>query len=256
MNRRKFIAASIAAAPVALMGAHHEKNENTQYIEWIHFDVLNNARRGDLEKFLETVVVPGLNKLGCQPIGVFRGMYGLRGSDVFMLVPHPTIESFLTAWDRLAETPEYQEAANTQMDTPLYKRMECSLISAFSHMPTVEVPSAIKGEKDRIFEMRTYESHNRLKGTLKIEMFNEGGEIDIFRKSGLHPIFFGKTLSGPLMPNLTYMIGFKNTEEQIENWARFRSSPAWTKLKADPRYKQTVSAITKNILVPTKFSQI
>ena len=49
-----------------------------------------------------------------------------------------------------------------------------------------------------MFEIRIYENHNRIKGDLKVEMSNEGGEIEIFRDVGLHPVFFGKTLVGPL----------------------------------------------------------
>jgi hypothetical protein len=255
MNRRKFVAAAIAATPATLLGAHHNEKP-TQYLEWIRFEVLNNARRGALETFLKNVIVPGLNKLGCRPIGVFRPRYGAHGSEVFMLVPHDTIESFLTVWDKLAATPAYQESANTEMDTPHYKRMESSLMTAFANIPKVEVPEAIKGEKGRIFEIRRYESHNRLIGERKIEMFNEGGEIEIFRDVGLHPIFFGKTISGPLMPNLTYMLGFKDMEQRDRNWKQFSASPAWEKLKTNERYKGTVSAISDNILVPTNFSQI
>ena len=59
--------------------------------------------------------------------------------------------------------------------------------------------------KSRILELRIYESHSTKAGQKKIEMFNEGGEIAIFRKTGLRPVFFGETLIGPLMPNLTYM---------------------------------------------------
>ncbi len=173
-----------------------------------------------------------------------------------MLVPHDTIDSFLTAWDRLAESDAFKDAADSSMDSPLYERMESSLMSAFSHMPKVEVPEAIDGKSSRIFEIRTYESHNRIKGDLKVEMFNEGGEIQIFRDVGLHPVFFGKTLAGPLMPNLVYMLGFKDMAERDANWKKFSASPAWGKLKANERYKGTVSSISDNILVPAKFSQI
>lgn len=255
MNRRKFVAAAAAATPATLIGAHHAKKP-TQYLEWIRFEVLNNSRRGDLEKFLRNVVVPGLNKLGCSPVGVFRPKYGAHGAEVFVLVPHNDIDSFLTVWDKLAATDAYRAAADTEMDTPLYDRMESSLMSAFSHMPKVEVPKAIEGVRGRIFEIRTYESHNRLKGDLKVEMFNEGGEIEIFRDVGLHPVFFGKTLSGPLMPNLIYMLGFKDMEERDKNWKRFSGSPAWDELKKNKRYAGTVSAISDNILQPTNYSQI
>lgn len=258
MNRRTFVTAAAAAAatPATLIGAHHEKSQSTGYVEWIKFEVLNNSRRGALENFLKDVVVPGLNKLGCSPIGVFRPKYGANGSNVFMLVPHKSIESFLTAWDQLETTPAYRSAADTEMDSPLYERMESSLLSTFSHMPEVEIPKAIEGERSRIFEIRTYESHNRLKATLKIDMFNEGGEIEIFREVGLHPVFFGKTLAGPLMPNLVYMLGFKDMAERDANWKKFSSNPSWNKLKVVEKYKGTVSAISDNILVPTNFSQI
>jgi len=258
MNRRKFVTAAAAATatPSALFATHHGPSKEAYYLEWIKFEVLNNSRRGALETFLKDIVVPGLNELGCSPIGVFRPKHGAHGTNVFMLVPHKTIDALSTTWDKLSQTPDYQKAANTDMDTPLYQRMESSLMKAFSHMPQVEVPSAIAGEKSRIFEIRIYESHNRLKGDLKVEMFNEGGEIEIFRNVGLHPVFFGKTLVGPLMPNLTYMLGFKDMAERDANWRRFSADQAWQKLRKNKRYAGTVSTITDNILVPTSFSQI
>ena len=257
MNRRPFVpAAAAAATPAALFGTHHEPSGDAHYLEWITFEVLNNARRGALETFLKDVVVPGLNSKGCSPVGVFRPKHGERGTKIFMLVPHKTIESFLTTWDKLVKTADYKKASNTEMETPLYDRMESSLMRAFSHMPQIEVPSAIAGGKGRIFEFRVYEAHNRVKSDLKVEMFNEGGEIEIFRNVGLHPVFFGKTLAGPLMPNLIYMLGFKDMAERDANWKRFSADPAWQKLRANKRYAGTVSAITDNIFVPTNYSQI
>ena len=38
----------------------------------------------------------------------------------------------------------------------------------------------------------------------KIEMFNEVGEIAIFKKTGLQPVFFGETIIGPKLPNHFY----------------------------------------------------
>jgi len=34
--------------------------------------------------------------------------------------------------------------------------------------------------------------------------------IAIFRRAGLQPVFFGETLIGAKMPNLTYMLVFEN----------------------------------------------
>lgn len=173
-----------------------------------------------------------------------------------MLVPHSTIASFLGAWNRLTQDQAYLAAADTEMDEPLYERMTTSLMVAFSGMPEVEVPASIKGKEGRIFELRTYEAHNRLKLDLKVEMFNDGGEIQIFRETGLHPVFFGKTLCGDNMPNLTYMLGFTSMEQRDAHWSAFSSSPAWAAIKDLPRYKGTVSTITDTILSPVAGSQI
>jgi len=40
-------------------------------------------------------------------------------------------------------------------------------------------------------ELRTYESHSKKANLKKIEMFNTG-EIAIFRRAGLSPVFFAK----------------------------------------------------------------
>ena len=164
MNRIKFLTTTAlagASSATLLNGGAHKAGEQ-RFHELIRFEVLNNSKRGQLEKFLGDIVIPGLNKLGCNPIGVFRPKYGAHGSEVYMLVPHANVDSFLTVWDKLADSPEYQAAADTDMANPLYERMESTLMKAFKGMTEVEVPSAVEGVKGRIFELRTYESHNRL----------------------------------------------------------------------------------------------
>ena len=44
-------------------------------------------------------------------------------------------------------------------------------------------------------------------GQKKIEMFNTGGELALFREVGMDPVFFGEALLGTRVPNLTYMLG-------------------------------------------------
>ncbi len=87
-------------------------------------------------------------------------------------------------------------------------------------------------------------------------MFNGGGEIAIFRKTGLMPVIFGEALIGPKLPNLTYMVGFDDEEAQEKAWQAFRSHPDWAKLKSDPQYKDTVPNITNILLRPAACSQI
>jgi hypothetical protein len=87
-------------------------------------------------------------------------------------------------------------------------------------------------------------------------MFNEGGEIKVFLKTGLQPVFFGETLIGPKMPNLTYMLVFDDMADRDAKWKVFGGDPEWKKLSSNPEYKDTVSNITDIILRPTPYSQI
>ena len=87
-------------------------------------------------------------------------------------------------------------------------------------------------------------------------MFNEGGEIEIFQKTGLQPVLFGETIAGDRMPSLVYILAFDDYDDMTKSWDKFRVDPAWKKLSADTFYAETVSTINDWIWRPTGFSQI
>ena len=122
-------------------------------------------------------------------------------------------------------------------------------------MPTLETP--IAADAERVFQLRIYESPSIKTGQTKIEMFNIG-EIDVFRETGLHPVFFGEALIGGKIPNLTYMLTFKDEEEQKANWKTFGGSEGWKKLKSIEKYadNKILSNITNILLKPMACSQI
>ena len=91
----------------------------------------------------------------------------------------------------------------------------------------------------------------------KVEMFHSG-EFDFFKNAGFHQVFFGDTVIGPRMPNLTYMLSFGDSAELEAKWKVFANDPAWKKLSSDPKYafESIVSNITNLILSPLSASQI
>jgi hypothetical protein len=159
----------------------------------------------------------------------------------------------------MLEDAEYlkagEEFLNAPPDAPAFFRMECSLLRAFDKMPALEQPVGAD-KKGRIFDLRIYESANPLKAKKKIQMFNEGGEIAIFRKTGLNPVMFAETIVGPAMPNLQYMLCFEDMKQYDAGWAAFRADPDWAKLSKDKQYKETVSNISDILLKPTGYSQL
>ena len=131
---------------------------------------------------------------------------------------------------------------------------------AFSAWPSLQRPfgGVFEGPaRSRIFELRTYESHSERAARKKIEMF-ESAEIAIFRRAGLQPVFFGETLVGSQLPNLTYMLVYENMAAHDKQWSAFSSDPEWKKLSTTPGYTdpEIVSNITNVYLRPATYSQI
>ena len=75
-----------------------------------------------------------------------------------------------------------------------------------------------------MFELRTYESASDQDHKRKVEMFNSG-EFDVFRNAGFWQIFYGDTLVGSRLPNLTYMIGFPDLAERDQDVEGLRGRP-------------------------------
>ena len=267
MKRREFVAASCLAGLAPLAGAARAEGapgrSNKEYIELRLYLLESPQKQKALLDFFGEAFVPALNRLGIAPVGVFTVLPQEGSSiteetpNVYVVLPHKSIESAVTTSARLMADQEYLKAGAAVLDAPksepAYTRIESSLLIAFDEMPRLEAP--VKQES-RLFQLRIYESHSAKMGQRKVEMFNSGGEIAIFRRTGLLPVFFGQSLVGDKLPNLTYMVGFEDMEANEAAWAAFRADPGWLKLRADPYYKDTVSNITNIFLRPAPCSQI
>jgi hypothetical protein len=258
MNRRQFIAlsgtASLAAVATTTNAATASERD---YYELQQYTVENEEQKKGLDTFFKEAAIPALNRAGIKPVGVFYPSEGL--SPVYVLLRHASVESFSTLIERLGEDEELKTKGaafiNAPASAPAFKRMESSFMVAFKGMPKVETPVRNPG---RVFQLRTYESPSVKTGLKKIEMFNDAGEISIFREVGLNPVFFGQTLAGAKMPNLTYMLAFKNMDEQKAAWKKFGGHPDWQKLRGMPEYsdKAILCGITNLLLVAADYSQI
>jgi hypothetical protein len=88
-------------------------------------------------------------------------------------------------------------------------------------------------------------------------MFN-AGEMQIFQRLEMRPVFFGETIVGPKQPNLMYMLSYDSLDSRDNLWHAFITDPAWKKLSAQPELKDSeiVANISNVILRPLTFSQI
>jgi hypothetical protein len=234
---------------------------NREFYELRTYHLRIGAKQKAFDEYFSKAAIPALNRAGITQVGVFGVMFGPESPTMRVLLPCKSFEALAAAWQQVEGDSEYQQAGasfiNSPASDPPYVRIESSFMVAFEGMPKLEVPAGAVGNKPRLFELRTYESATEKAGRKKVEMFNRG-EIAIFRRNGLQPVFFGQTLIGQNLPNLTYMLVFDNLEARTANWAKFVADPDWKKLSVMPGYTnaEAVSNISNIFLQPTPYSQI
>ena len=260
-NRRHFLTvAGVGLASAPVLGAAREAEgavEGRDFYELRQYQLADEGQKQGLDAFLRDAAIPAWNRIGIEPVGVFYPEEGL--SPVRVLMRHRSMDSVVSATQRMLGDAEFLRRGAAFIDAaaekPAFQRVESSLFLAFKGMPTIEAPAKGQG---RILQLRIYESPSVKTGQKKIEMFNDAGEIAIFRRVGLHPVFFGEALTGTKLPNLTYMLAFESQDELKANWKKFGADPDWKRLKGMAEYadKSILSGITNLILKPADYSQV
>jgi hypothetical protein len=264
MKRRSFVKASLltgtaaAIMPAASLASSNLPKTEMEFYELRIYSLKNAAQQKLVEDYFKTAAIPALNRLSVKPIGVFTELKPVGQTKIYVLLPYKSMDDFITIPGILDMDTIYKTGAadylNAPPADPAYIRIESSLFKAFDHMPKIEVPAP----QSRIFELRQYQSASEGAGKKKIDMFNNLGEIDIFKRLGFNPVFFGETIIGSSRPNLTYMLTFDNMDGHDRLWKAFGGDAKWKEIKATPGYSdaEIVSKITSTFLTPTDFSQI
>jgi hypothetical protein len=260
MTRRQLLASSIASASSALAFLPTQKKSNS-VIELRSYKLRNtlDAMPRRLNDFLSKQRLAALQRAGIAKVGFFGNVIGESSPYVLEVAEYKNLAQLESTWDALAADKDYA-AATASLDSSGalgYLRIDSSLLRSFDGLPSLEMPKSEPGRAPRVFELRTYESNSYGSLARKIGMFNNG-EIAIFRKTGLNPVFFGETVSGANAPNLTYMLWYDSLAAREANWKTFVTHPEWDKLKATPGLSdgEVVSNISNSILSPTAYSPI
>ena len=226
------------------------------------YTIKNADQESRIDNYLKNAYLPALHRAGIKTVGVFKPKADdpAFGTKVFVFIPLKELKQVEDAEAKLAKDKNYQEAGadyiNAAFDNSPYERIESILLKAFTAQPDFFVPKFTTPKSEQIFELRSYQSATEKIYHKKVEMFNEGGESEIFKKIGANAIFYGEVLSGSEMPNLIYMTSYENMKANEECWKTFRDHPDWKKLSGMEEYKNTVSKIDKWMCNPTDYSDI
>jgi hypothetical protein len=233
------------------------------YIELRTYTCSSPEKRDALFNVFDTALLPALKRQGITKAGVYTSSAELNKGNpryntvLYTITVHPDLNSLTECEHKLLADADYLINAaplfNAPMQDPLYDSCQSSLLRTFKSCPDVV---KVAHSPDRLIQLRIYNSYTIERNSKKISMFEDGGEIELFRKAGMPPVFFGHAIAGDQLPNLTYMLAFETPEDHAQAWSNFISSEGWKTLKADPQYKDTANKITNIILKPSKNSQL
>jgi hypothetical protein len=216
-----------------------------------------------IDDYLKNAYLPGVHRAGISKIGVFKPIESdtaFFGKRIYVLTPFKSLEQFAGLNDVLQKDKQYLEAGKNYIDAvysnPPFVRMESIILQAFSHQPNFDVPKLSSSPHEQIYELRSYEGHTEKIYKNKVKMFNEGGEVTLFKRLGFNAVFYAEVLAGGRMPNLMYMTSFENQTERDAHWKTFVADPEWKKLSSMPEYQKNVSKINIYLLHPTAYSEI
>ena len=215
-----------------------------------------------LDQYLQTAYIPALHRLGIEKVGVFKSIEGKNGTERFVMVfiPFTSLTEFEQLETKLSNDKEYLKKGKDYIeaphDAPPYNRIESILMKSFKSMPHFAVPDLDAKPAGRVYEFRSYEGATEQLYERKVEMFNDAGEVELFKKLDFNPVFFAEVISSAHMPHLIYMTTFSDEDSQSARWDAFRVHPDWEKMKVMDRYQNTVSNITKYLMYPTDYSDI
>ncbi len=259
MQRRSFLGALGGCGLITMLPAATPKG---WILELRHYSMRNSpdAQMQRTSAFIEKFALPSAKRLGEGTSGVFANMIGPDGPYLLLVNSYPSLAAMEEIQARSSADKEFTQAlAAYYAKTGLgYERVKVTLLRGIESMPGIEPPPIEEGKGPRVFELRTYESNNAATLARKVQMFEKGGELGIFRRVGIRPVFFGTAIAGDNLPQLTYMVCYDDLAGRDKAWKAFGADPEWQKLRSQPGLAdaEIVSNISNTILRPLPFSPV
>lgn len=225
----------------------YSKEKPKEYYQITVYHFTSAEQEKIIDAYLKNAYLPALHRQGINKIGVFKPVANDTASDkrIYVLIDSKKLKQLISLPTQLLKDRDYLQAGeeynNSSYKNPPYVRMENILLQAFDMAPDLTLPDLKGTSKEKIYELRSYESATEALHYNKLKMFNQGGEINIFKRLGFNAVFYAKVIAGCHMPNLMYMTSFENRQEREAHWKTFSADSAWKKLSSEDQYQHNVS---------------
>ncbi len=229
------------------MAQSSKPSKDKNFFELKVYEFKTAQQQAVIDQFLSDAYLPYLHRKGIKHVGVFTGIANDTAAvkKLYVLIPYTNLAEIPVINKAMFKDKEVAEKGsaylNATSEAPAYDRIVNYILEGFRFAPGLMLPKLKGAVADKVYELRSYEAASEKKYWKKVEMFNEGGEIDIFSRLNFNPVFYAEVISGPTMPNLMYMTSFESKADRDAHWQSFKDDAQWKELSAKKEYEKTVS---------------
>jgi hypothetical protein len=244
----------LAAARPA--GAAGEKRTGFYVLETFYLQ--QGAQVGRMHDYFSKLELPALQRVRhTGPAIYLESLIAPHMPQIVAVHGFQSLEEMWSVHTRLNQDRELMKAFEQwdSGDAPFDQEFS-ALLQAADYSPEIAAP-AEPPKTPRLFELRVYHSPTWRQLKALHERF-AGPEIQIFHRSGIHPILYSSTMIGQNMPNLTYLIPFESLAAREKAWDTFGADPDWVKTRKESvdKYGQITSVINISLFKATPYSPV
>jgi len=234
--------------------------DKREYYQVSVYHFKNEDQKKELDAYLANAYLPALHKVGLKNVGVFTPIANDTVADkkIVVIIPVKSLQDITDMPGKISKDETYQAAGKKFIDAAYnessFTRMEKIILYAFPDAPALQLPKLNSPKAERVYEFRSYESPTEKLFRNKVQMFNEGGEVALFKRLNFNAIFYAEVIAGSNMPNLMYMTSFENMADRDAHWKTFGADPEWKKLSGDPIYQHNVSKADVVLMKAAEYS--
>jgi hypothetical protein len=121
VDSRQFLASSLSASALtagSLRAAAQTGGKAREYYELRRYQLQSGPQRPLADGYFRDALIPGLNRLGISPVGVFSIDIGEGSPSLYVLVPSASLDTLVNATFRLEQDTEYLKAGAAFLNTP------------------------------------------------------------------------------------------------------------------------------------------
>jgi hypothetical protein len=164
------------------------------------YTISSSEQEQMMDAYLKEAYIPAMHRQGISSIGVFKPRTNTEdaGKKVYVFTPLKSQKQLLSLEKKLTSDVTYQRTGsayiNAIFDKKPFDRFETIILQAFSEMPQMSLPNLSGAKIDRIYELRSYEGPTEKYYRKKVDMFNAGGEVALFKRLNFNAVFYGEAI--------------------------------------------------------------